>query len=212
MNLIVMGAPGAGKGTQAEFISTRLNIPAISTGNIIRMAIKNGTKMGLEAKGYIEKGHLVPDEVVIDIVRDRLAEADCQNGFILDGFPRTVPQAEALEKMGREIDKVINLQVEDDAIMRRLADRRVCPNCGSSYHLIYKPTLKEGICDRCGSEIVLRKDDHPDTVRERLVVYHSETAPLENFYFQRGKLYNVQGAEDLEQTKARTLAALEATT
>ncbi len=209
MNLIVMGAPGAGKGTQAEHLSGTLQIPAISTGHIIRKAIKDGTKMGQEAKGYIDEGHLVPDNVVIDIVKERLAEQDCQKGFILDGFPRTIPQAEALEEMDREIHRVIDLEVADKDIMRRLSGRRICSKCGASYHLEYKPPAKADICNKCGGALVMRDDDQPDTVRERLEVYHVQTEPLKDFYRQRGKLHTVQGAEDLEETKARTLAALE---
>ncbi len=172
MKLILLGAPGAGKGTQAEIISDHLQIPTISTGNIIREALKSGTEMGLKAKSYMDAGQLVPDEVVIGIIQDRLAEADCQNGFILDGFPRTIPQAEALDRMGIVIDRVIDIEVADETIARRVSGRRVCPGCGSTYHIDYKQPKVEGVCDRCGDTLVQRKDDMPETVQDRLKVYH----------------------------------------
>ena len=168
MNLILLGAPGAGKGTQAEKICEKYNIPAVSTGNIIREALKNGTDMGLKAKSYIDAGALVPDEVVIGIIKERLQEDDCQNGFILDGFPRTIPQAEALDSMGIVIDKVVDIEVPDEKIAARLGGRRVCLKCGATYHLEYKKPKKEGICDVCGDELVQRKDDKPETVIDRL--------------------------------------------
>ena len=191
MNLILLGAPGAGKGTQAEVISDKLGIPQISTGNILREAVKNGTDMGVKAKGFMESGALVPDEVVIGILKDRIAEDDCKNGFILDGFPRTVPQAEALETMGVNIDKVISLEVADETIQGRLSGRRVCEKCGASYHVEFNPPKTEGICDKCGGNAVQRKDDAPETVIERLRTYHEQTAPLADFYDKKGKLVKV---------------------
>ncbi len=209
MKLIFLGAPGAGKGTQAEVVSERLSIPTISTGNIIRAAIKDGTEMGRKAKDFIEKGALVPDEVVIGIIKDRLKADDCKNGFILDGFPRTVPQAEALDEMGIEIDKVIDIEVPDEKIAARMSGRRVCQGCGASYHLLYKKPEKDGVCNSCGSELVQRKDDHPDTVLERLAVYHTQTEPLKEFYEKKGKLRIVEGQEEIADTTALTLKALE---
>ena len=209
MKLIFLGAPGAGKGTQAEVVSERLSIPTISTGNIIRAAIKDGTEMGRKAKDFIEKGALVPDEVVIGIIKDRLKADDCKNGFILDGFPRTVPQAEALDEMGIEIDKVIDIEVPDEKIAARMSGRRVCQGCGASYHLLYKKPEKDGVCNSCGSELVQRKDDHPDTVLERLAVYHTQTEPLKEFYEKKGKLRIVVGQEKIADTTALTLKALE---
>lgn len=210
MKLILLGAPGAGKGTQAEVISEHLHIPTISTGNIIREALKSGTEMGLKAKEYLDSGKLVPDDVVIGIIQERLAEADCQHGFILDGFPRTIPQAEALDRMGVIIDRVIDIEVEDDVIAQRVSGRRVCQGCGASYHVDYKPSAKEGVCDRCGDTLVQRKDDHPDTVKERLQVYHEQTEPLKSYYAQQEKLYIVEGQEEVADTTRLTLAALEA--
>ena len=210
MKLILLGAPGAGKGTQAEIISDYLKIPTISTGNIIREALKSGTEMGLKAKEYIESGRLVPDDVVIGIIRDRLAEPDCQNGFILDGFPRTIPQAEALDRMGIIIDRVIDIEVADETIARRVSGRRVCPSCGSTYHLDYKRPEVEGVCDRCGDTLVQRKDDQPETVRDRLKVYHDQTEPLKDFYQACGKLVIVEGQEEVADTTRLTLAAVDA--
>lgn len=209
MKLILLGAPGAGKGTQAEKICEKLSIPAISTGNIIREALKNGTEMGLKAKSFIDAGQLVPDEVVIGIIKDRLAQNDCANGFILDGFPRTIPQAEALDEMGVEIDKVIDIEVPDEKITDRMSGRRVCKECGASYHLLYKKPEKEGVCNLCGGELVQRKDDHPDTVLDRLKVYHEQTEPLKDFYAKKGKLRIVEGQEKVEDTTAATFCALE---
>lgn len=211
MKLILLGAPGAGKGTQAEIISNTLQIPTISTGNIIREALKSGTEMGKKAKEYMDSGKLVPDDVVIGIIRERLAQPDCANGFILDGFPRTIPQAEALDRMGIEIDRVIDIEVDDDVIAQRVSGRRVCPSCGASYHLDYKRPGVEGICDQCGDTLVQRKDDHPDTVRERLHVYHEQTEPLKTFYAAKNKLVVVEGQEEVADTTRLTLAALEAT-
>ena len=209
MKLILLGAPGAGKGTQAEIISEKLSIPTISTGNIIRAALKNGTEMGLKAKEFIDAGQLVPDDVVIGIIKERLSEDDCNNGFILDGFPRTIPQAEALDEMGIEIDKVIDIEVPDEKIVLRMSGRRVCPACGNSYHLLYKKPKKDGICNACGAELIIRADDHPNTVKERLDVYHSQTEPLKDFYEKKGKLFIVEGQEEVADTSALVLKALE---
>lgn len=210
MNLILLGAPGAGKGTQAEVISAKLGIPQISTGNILREAVKNGTERGLKAKSYMESGALVPDEVVIGILKDRIAEDDCKNGFILDGFPRTVPQAEALEAMGVNIDKVLSIDVPDADIQARISGRRVCDKCGASYHVDFKPTKVEGICDKCGGNAVQRKDDAPETVIERLKTYHVQTAPLADFYAAKGKLTRVKGLDGVEATSKVVLEALNA--
>ena len=210
MKLIMLGAPGAGKGTQAEVISEHLNIPTISTGNIIREALKSGTELGQKAKEYMDTGRLVPDEIVIGIIRERLAESDCENGFILDGFPRTIPQAEALDRMGVEIDRVIDIEVADETIARRVSGRRVCLDCGATYHIDYKKSKVEGICDHCGSTLVQRKDDHPDTVAARLKEYHEMTEPLKGYYEACGKLVIVEGQEELADTTKLTLAAVEA--
>ncbi len=209
MNLILLGAPGAGKGTQAEKIVEKYNIPAISTGNIIRAALKNGTEMGLKAKAYMDAGSLVPDEVVIGIIKDRLKEDDCKNGFILDGFPRTIPQAQALEDMGIIIDKVVDIEVPDEKITARLSGRRVCAKCANSYHLIYKKPKVEGVCDACGGELIQRKDDAPETVQARLVEYHEMTEPLKDFYEKLGKLVTVEGQENVEETTKLVFEALE---
>lgn len=210
MNLILLGAPGAGKGTQAEILTAKLGIPAISTGNILRAAVKDGTPMGLKAKSYMDAGALVPDEVIIGIVKERLAQPDCANGFILDGMPRTIAQAEALEKMGVEIDKALNILADEDLIIRRMAGRRVCAKCGASYHIKNKPSAKEGICDRCGGELVIRKDDEPDTVRDRLKAYHEQTEPLVGYYRERGKLVDIPDQGSIEDTNAYILKLLEA--
>ena len=208
MNLILLGAPGAGKGTQAEILCDRLNIPTISTGNMIREALKSGTEMGLKAKAFIEAGQLVPDEVVIGIVRERLAQDDCQNGFILDGFPRTIPQAEALDRMGVTIDRVVDINVPDEVITRRVSGRRVCLDCGNTYHVETKKPLKDGICDRCGSTLVQRKDDQPETVQERLHVYHDQTEPLRDYYAKAGKLLVVDGQQGIREIAEQTLELL----
>ena len=210
MNLILLGAPGAGKGTQAEVIAEHLNIPTISTGNIIREALKSGTEMGLKAQEFMDAGKLVPDDIVIGIITERLAQPDCANGFILDGFPRTIPQAEALDRMGVVIDRVIDIEVADETITQRVSGRRVCPSCGASYHVDYKRPAVENVCDRCGDTLSQRKDDHPDTVRERLQVYHEQTEPLKGYYAQSGKLYIVEGQEEVADTTRLTLAAVEA--
>lgn len=208
MNIIFFGAPGAGKGTQAEIVSKKLDIPTISTGNIIREAIKNETEMGLSAKSYIDAGKLVPDEVVIGIIKDRLDKDDCKNGFILDGFPRTIPQAKALDEMGVKIDVVLNIEVSDEDIVNRMSGRRTCPKCGSTYHIEFNPTKTEGVCDNCGTELTVRKDDHPDVVKSRLDVYHSETEPLKAFYEEKGILRTVVGQKELKDTTALTAKAL----
>lgn len=209
MKLILLGAPGAGKGTQAEKICEKYNIPSISTGNIIRAALKNGTEMGLKAKSYMDAGQLVPDDVVIGIIKDRLKEKDCQSGFILDGFPRTIPQAQALVDMGVDIDKVIDIEVPDEAITARLSGRRVCSKCANSYHVLYKKPKVEGVCDACGGELIQRKDDAPETVQARLVEYHEMTEPLKGFYENLGKLKVVEGQEDVADTTKLVFAALE---
>ena len=209
MKLILLGAPGAGKGTQAEIISERLSVTTISTGNIIRAALKAQTEMGVKAKEFIDKGLLVPDDVVIGIVRDRLKEDDCKNGFILDGFPRTVPQAQALDDMGIEIDKVIDIHVPDEKIVQRLSGRRVCGGCGASYHLLYKKPEKDGVCNLCGAQLVQRTDDREETVLERLKIYHEQTEPLVEYYRKKNKLVVVEGQEEVSDTTALTLKALE---
>lgn len=197
MNLILLGAPGAGKGTQAEAISEALNIPQISTGNMLREAVKNGTEYGLKAKAVMEAGGLVSDDIVIGILKDRIAQDDAKNGFILDGFPRTVPQAEALDKMGVRIDKVVEIYVPDETIKERVSGRRVCEGCGASYHVQYKPSKTEGVCDKCGAKTVIRKDDQPETVISRLATYHEQTEPIKAYYEQQGKLETVIGQEEV---------------
>ncbi len=209
MKLILLGAPGAGKGTQAEVICDKLGIPAISTGNILRAAIKNETEMGLKAKSYIDSGALVPDSVIISIIKERLAQDDCKDGFILDGVPRTVAQAEALEEMGVEIDCVIDIEVSDETILKRLSGRRVFASCGASYHTLDKPSQQPDVCDRCGGCLIVRKDDEPATIQERLNTYHQQTEPLIDFYRQRGKLAVVEGQEEVAATSALLLARLE---
>jgi adenylate kinase len=208
MNLILLGAPGAGKGTQAEIISARCGIPAISTGNILRAAVKNGTEMGRKAKSYMDAGGLVPDDVIIGIVKERLTEPDCAKGFILDGVPRTIAQAEAIERMGIRIDKVIELAVADEVITERMSGRRVCESCGASYHVVNKPSKAEGVCDVCGGKLVVRKDDRPETVKDRLKAYHEQTEPLVAFYRERGKLTVVENQPTLEASTAAVMAAL----
>jgi adenylate kinase len=208
MKIIFLGAPGAGKGTQAEIVSERLSIPTISTGAIIREALKAETEMGLAAKKFIEAGALVPDEVVIGIIKERLAKDDCANGFILDGFPRTVPQAEALDQMGIAIDLVLSLEVADEAIVERMSGRRVCDQCGASYHTKYLPS-KDGVsCDKCGNALSIRRDDAPEVVLSRLEVYHNTTEPLKEYYEKKGILKLVVGQDDVKDTTALTLAAL----
>lgn len=208
MKLILLGAPGAGKGTQAEVISEKYNIPTISTGNIIRAALKNGTEMGLKAKAYTEQGMLVPDDVVIGIIRERLAEDDCKEGFILDGFPRTIPQAEALDDMGIIMDAALSIEVADSEIVKRMSGRRVCEKCGASYHTEYKKPAVDGVCNMCDGKLVIRKDDEPETVLNRLNVYHEQTEPLKDYYNKQNKLLIVEGQEDVKDTTALVLKAL----
>ena len=208
MKLILLGAPGAGKGTQAEILCKKLEVPTISTGNILRAAIKNGTPTGLKAKSYMDAGNLVPDEVIIGIVSERLAEPDCAKGFILDGVPRTIAQAEALEQAGIRFDNVISIEITDEAIMERMSGRRVCETCGASYHVAAVPPKTEGVCDKCGGALVQRKDDKPETVKARLAVYHKETEPLKAFYAERGLLKNVENQPTVEETSRAILRAL----
>lgn len=202
MNLVLMGLPGAGKGTQAEKIVGKYNIPHISTGDMFRAAIKEGTELGLQAKSFMDKGELVPDEVTIGIVRERLSKEDCENGFLLDGFPRTVAQAQALDSMladlGKKIDYVINIDVDQSILMERLTGRRICKNCGATYHLVFNPPAKEGVCDRCGGELYQRADDNAETVQNRLDVNIQQTKPLLNFYEDKGYLRNINGQQDID--------------
>ena len=200
MKLILLGAPGAGKGTQAAILSERLGIPTISTGNILRAAVKNGTPVGLEAKRYMDAGQLVPDQVIIDIIVERLGEADCRNGFILDGVPRTIPQAEALEKAGVRFDCVLDIEVPDEEILRRMTGRRACTSCGATYHVTAAPPKTEGVCDSCGGPLTIRDDDKPETVLSRLETYHSQTEPLKQFYDDRGVLKEVGFQPSIEAT------------
>ena len=208
MKIIFLGAPGAGKGTQADRVSARLGIPTISTGAIIRAAVKAGTEMGLEAKKFIEKGEFVSDEIVIEIVKDRLNKSDCDKGYILDGFPRSVPQAQALDEMGISLDKVISLEVGDENIIDRMSGRRVCSGCGKTYHTINLPSKKGDICEVCDSPLVVRADDKPDVVRSRLEIYHSTTEPLKDYYQAHGILCLVDGTGTVEEITKRTLEAL----
>lgn len=208
MKLILLGAPGAGKGTQAAILAAELGIPTISTGNILRAAIKNGTPTGIKAKTYMDEGHLVPDEVIIGIITERLAESDCAKGYILDGVPRTIAQSEALEKAGIQFDAVVSIEISEDEILRRMSGRRVCEACGSSYNVEAVPPRVEGVCDNCGGKLIQRKDDTPETVRERLKVYHTETEPLVGFYAQRGLLRNVAVNGTKEETAQAILAVL----
>ena len=210
MNLILLGAPGAGKGTQAAILAKELNIPTISTGNILRAAVASGSELGKQAKACMESGKLVSDEIIIGIIKDRLAEPDCANGYILDGVPRTIPQAEALEENGIKFDRVISMEISDETIMERMSGRRVCPKCGASYHVVAVPPKTEGICDECGSELITRKDDAPETVKARLEVYHKETEPLKEFYRSRGVLCPVEDQGSVEATSKAILKALEA--
>ena len=209
LKMIFLGAPGAGKGTQSDIVAERYGIPTISTGVMIREAIKNNTEMGLAAKSYTEKGALVPDEVVIGIIGERLSKDDCQNGFILDGFPRTVPQAEALDNMGVEINCVVSLEVADSKIVERMSGRRVCAKCGASYHILYNPSENGTSCDKCGEPLSIRKDDAPEVVLDRLNVYHNQTEPLKDFYGKKGVLVLVEGQEEVKDTTRLTLEAIE---
>lgn len=208
MKLILLGAPGAGKGTQAEILSRKLGIPSISTGNILRAAVKNGTPVGLQAKACMDKGALVPDEVIIGIVKERVAEDDCKNGFILDGVPRTINQAQQIENAGIEIDTALSIEVDDETIEKRMTGRRTCSACSATYHVTANPPKKEGVCDACGGQLIIRKDDQPETVKNRLKVYHTETEPLKDFYKERGKLVSVDSAPTIEATTAVIYEAL----
>lgn len=210
MKLIMLGAPGAGKGTQAEAIALKYNLPTISTGNLLREAIKNGTETGMKAKSFMDGGQLVPDSIVIALLKERMTGEDCKDGFILDGFPRTVNQAKTLEEMDIIVDKVIDIDVKDDKIVGRLSGRRVCESCGASYHIDYKPTTVPGICNKCDGKTVLRNDDKPETVLERLKVYHNQTAPLKEYYAAQNKLFTVVGQEEITETTRLTFKAVEA--
>jgi len=209
MKLILLGPPGAGKGTQAEVLVKRLGVPQISTGEILRGAVGQGTPVGLKAKSYMDAGGLVPDDVIIGVVKERLAEKDCAAGYIFDGMPRTMPQAQALDEQGVLIDAVVSIEVPDEEILRRLGGRRTCPGCGAIYHIASKAPIKPGICDACGAELVIRKDDDPDTIRNRLLTYHKETEPLKEYYKAQGKLLTVDGVGSVEDTIATTLKALD---
>lgn len=208
MKLILLGAPGAGKGTQARILSRKCQIPEISTGNILRSAIKHGTPVGLEAKKYIEKGRLVPDDVIIEIVKERLTRPDCANGYILDGVPRTIPQAQALEDAGVEIDVALSIEIDDQRIIDRMSGRRICLHCGESYHIETNPPKQTDVCDHCGMELTIREDDEPETVQVRLEVYHAETEPLKAFYAERGKLKTVESQITVTQTTELVKKAL----
>ncbi|MEM4155955.1 MAG: adenylate kinase [Archaeoglobaceae archaeon] len=212
MNLILLGAPGAGKGTQAKIITDNFKIPQISTGDMLREAVAKGTELGKKAREYMNQGKLVPDEVVIGIVKERLKQKDCENGFILDGFPRTIAQAEALDTMmselGKKIDAVININVSEDEIVKRIVNRRICKKCGAIYHLIYDPPKKSGVCDKCGGELYQRDDDKEEVVRERFKVYRKNTEPLIEYYKRKGILYEVDGTKDIEKVKAEILSIL----
>lgn len=208
MKIIFLGAPGAGKGTQADIVAAKLGIPTISTGAIIREALKTGSEMGVKAKKFIEAGALVPDDVVIGIIKERLAKSDCAKGFILDGFPRTVPQAEALDRMGIELDKIVSIEVPDEVIVKRMSGRRVCSVCGASYHVEFNPS-KDGVnCDKGCGKLTTRSDDAPETVLSRLEVYHSTTEPLKDFYAEKGNLATVDGVGEVEEISVRTLKAI----
>ena len=209
MRLILLGAPGAGKGTQAEILSRELKIPTISTGNILRAAMREGTPVGIQARSYVDAGKLVPDEVIIRIVQERLLQPDCESGYILDGFPRTIPQAEAMEQLGIDIDCALSIEIEDETIVRRMSGRRTCKNCSQTFHIVSNPPKQEGICDFCGGELIIRKDDAPETVRARLEIYHDETEPLKAFYKSRGKLISVDNQPTIEATTAEIWKVLE---
>jgi len=208
MNLILLGAPGAGKGTQAELLVKQLSIPAISTGNMLREAMANGTELGKKAKQYMDEGSLVPDELILGIVADRVAQPDCRNGFILDGVPRTLAQAEALEAKGIQIDHVLSIEVDDKDIEARMTGRRVCAKCGASYHVVANPPRVEGVCDQCGGELIIRKDDKPETVRHRLEVYHASTEVLKDFYSKLGRLRTINGSQSIQGANADILKAI----
>ena len=208
MNLILMGAPGAGKGTQSDKISQKWSIPAISTGDMLRAAMKAQTPLGVEAKSYVDSGKLVPNEVMIGIIKERLKEDDCKNGFILDGFPRSIPQAEALETMGVRIDVALSIEVDDDVIVERMSGRRVCSGCGASYHVAYNAPTIENTCDKCSSPLYIRPDDAAETVKVRLETYHSQTEPVKRFYATRNILVEVQGQDQVEDTTRLVFEAL----
>lgn len=208
MKLILLGAPGAGKGTQSEILSRKFSIPTVSTGAMLRAAMKAGTPVGLRAKEYVDNGRLVPDDVIVSIVKERLAKDDCANGCILDGMPRTIPQAIALEEHGIEIDCAISIEIEDETIIERMSGRRTCHDCGASFHVVNNPPKTEGVCDFCGGELTIRKDDAPETVKSRLATYHSETEPLKDFYAQRGKLKSVTNQPSIEAVTASIIEAL----
>ena len=208
MNLILLGAPGAGKGTQAELLVSKLSIPAISTGNMLREAIAKGTDLGKKAKQYMDEGNLVPDELILGIIADRVSQADCANGFILDGVPRTLAQAEALEAKGVRIDHVVSIEVDDSEIEGRMTGRRVCSKCGASYHIVANPPKVDDVCDSCGSDLVIRKDDAPETVRKRLEVYHATTEVLKDFYAKLGRLRLVNGSQFIEGANEDILKAI----
>jgi len=208
MRLILLGPPGAGKGTQAEFLVKKLGVPQISTGDILRNAVKNGTPVGLKAKAYMDAGDLVPDDVIIDVVKERLTAQDCQNGYIFDGMPRTIKQAEALDKQGVAIDAVLSIEVPDEVIVKRLGGRRTCPGCGMIFHIVSKPPAKDGICDSCGAGLIIRKDDEADTILNRLRTYHKETAPLVAYYEAQGKLKSISGDCTIAEQTAQALEAL----
>ena len=208
MNLILLGAPGAGKGTQAELLVKKLQIPAISTGNMLREAIQNGTELGAQAKQYMDSGLLVPDELILGIVKERVAKPDCEKGFILDGVPRTQAQAEALDRMGVRIDHVISLEIDDKVIESRMTGRRVCKNCGASYHIAANPPKTQGVCDECGGELITRADDTAETVRKRLQVYHASTEVLKTYYQRQGKLVLIQGDQSIGQANRDILSAI----
>ena len=208
MNLILLGAPGAGKGTQAELLVEKLSIPSISTVNMLREAMAKGTELGKKAKQYMDEGSLVPDELILGIVADRVAQPDCANGFILDGVPRTLAQAEALEAKGVKIDHVVSIEVDDSEIESRMTGRRVCSKCGASYHVVANPPKAEGLCDHCGSELTIRKDDAPETVRKRLEVYHATTEVLKDFYGKLGRLCIVEGNQPIEKANEAILEAI----
>lgn len=209
MKMILLGAPGAGKGTQASVLSERLQIPCISTGNIFRDHIRRETELGLLAKSYIDRGELCPDEVTLRLIEDRLAQQDCKNGYILDGFPRTIVQAEGLDRM-TNVDCAVNLDVEDAFIVNRMGGRRVCPACGESYHVVNLPPKADGVCDKCGEKLIVRPDDAPETVKNRLCIYHEQTAPLVEYYEKRGKLRNVDGMQPMTAVTEAIMKAIEA--
>ena len=208
MNLILLGAPGAGKGTQAELLVQQLNIPQISTGNMLREAMRNGTELGKQVKSIMDSGALVPDDVIMSIVAERVAEPDCENGFILDGVPRTLAQAEAMDAKGIKIDHVVSIEIDDAVIEGRMTGRRVCTKCGASYHIVANPPKKEGICDQCGEAVAIRKDDTPETVRHRLEVYHTSTEVLKDYYAKQGKLLLIEGNQSIEGANRDILKAL----